>query len=404
MHHCGGPGESPRCVGFRKMRDTRNVAALIETSNAFARQTLHGVRQYMREHGRWTIRFNEQGRGSEPPSWLRAWKKADGILAHIENKSLAKAVAETGKPAVDVGGCRLLPSVPSVEVDPEAIARLAAEHLLERGFRHFAYCGVSSLPWSELRGHHFARLIAEAGHETVVYKPATQHALFDPWKNDQASVVKWIQGLPKPVGVLAAWDGCALQILEACRQQGVSVPDDVAVLGVDDDELLCDLADPPLSSVANSAFRIGYRAAALLDQMMAGEDVASGVHSTQPEGIVTRQSTDVLAVDDKMVSEAVQFIRKHACHGASVEDVLAQVPMTRRVLEARFKAFFGHTLHEELVQAKLRRVKELLTQTDLSLATLARQSGFNHVAYMCALFKQRMGVTLGEYRAKNRRG
>jgi LacI family transcriptional regulator len=383
------------------MRGTPNVALLVEMSNAYARETLHGIRHYMREHGPWTIRFSEQGRGSEPPDWLGRWD-GDGILARVENDQLARAVAATGKPAVDFSGCRLLPSMPSVEVDPEAVARLAVDHLLGRGFRHLGYCGVAGFPWSEERGLHFARLLAEAGRAALVYRPGPEEGLHGPWKNSQESVARWVESLPRPVGILAAWDGCALQVIEACRQLGLSVPDDVAVLGVDDDELFCDLADPPLSSIGSSPFQTGRRAAALLDQMMSGREVPRTVHFVQPEAVAARQSTDVLAIDDRRVSEAVRFIRRNACHGINVEDVLATLPMSRRVLEARFKASLGRTPHEEIALVQLRRVKELLAQTDLPLATVARRAGFKHVAYLCALFKKRTGMTPGEYRTGSR--
>jgi LacI family transcriptional regulator len=383
------------------MPEQRGVALLIEMSNAHSRGILHGIRSYIREHEPWMIRFSEQGRGSVAPRWLGRWQ-GDGIIARITDTRIAAAVAQKRLPVVDVGNVGLAPLLPSVETDNEAIARLAAEHLLGRGLKHFGYCGVAGILTSTIRGDHFAHCLAEAGHECSLYQPAGRSGRADPWQSDSTGIAHWIRGLTKPAGVLAAWDGCAVQILQVCRRIGVAVPDELAVLGVDNDELLCDLADPPLSSVATGMQDIGYRAAELLDRMMAGEPVSPGVHRIRPLGVVTRQSTDMLAIDDRQVSQALQFIRERACHAIGVEDVLAMVPLTRRVLEGRFKRLLGRTPHEEIVRTQLRRVEELLVETDLPLKAIASRAGFQHVQYMISVFKKKIGVTPGEYRTRNR--
>lgn len=386
---------------LKRKRKPLNVALFLETSHSYARETLHGIRSYVRENGPWKFRFSEQGRGVEPPPWLAHWK-GDGILARMENERLAQAIHETGLPVVDVSCYRHLPSMPSVEPDPVEIARLAVEHLLERGIKNFGFCGVPGVPWSDLRGSSFARLVAEAGYHCQLFQRTSAQPASSSWNIDKAAIARWIRSLPKPVGILGAWDGCALQVLEACRNHNIAVPDEVAVLGVDDDDLLCDLADPSLSSIKCSARQIGYHAASLLGRMMAGEEVPRVIAMIRPGGVVARQSTDLLAIDDQLVSEALRFIRDHACEGIQVCDVLKITPLSRRVLESRFKSAAGFTPHEAIVRHQLRRVKELLIETELSLATIASRSGFNHLNYMCKLFKQRTGSTPGEFRAKNR--
>jgi LacI family transcriptional regulator len=198
--------------------------------------------------------------------------------------------------------------------------------------------------------------------------------------------------------VLAAWDGRAVQVLQACRRIGVAVPDELAVLGVDNDELLCDLADPPLSSVATGILEIGSLAAELLSRMMAGERIPPGPRPVRPSGVVIRQSTDMLAIDDRPVSDALRFIRESAGRTICVEDVLRVVPLSRRVLESRFRRLVGHTPHEEIVRVRLRRVEELLIETDLPLKSIASRTGFPSVQYLICAFKQRNGVTPGRYR------
>jgi LacI family transcriptional regulator len=371
-------------------------------TNAFARESIHGIRRYIREHGPWILRFSEQGRGGAPPRWLKRWR-GDGILARIDSRELAEAVEETGLPVVDLAGCGLLPSMPSVEVDNEVVAQFAAEHFLERGFRHFGYCGLGGFPWSRLRGAHFSRFVAKAGFACRMYESRARTSRLDPWLTDPAGLARWIQGLPRPAGILCAWDGCAIQVLDVCRSLSMAVPEDLAVLGVDDDELLCDLADPPLSSVAIGPRQTGYQAAALLDRMMAGLDVQFGIHLMRPAGVVTRQSTDVLAIEDREVSDAARFIRENACNSINVSDVLAVVPLSRSSLEVRFKKHLGRTPHEEILRVQLRRVKELLTETDLPLTTIAERTGFAHVEYLSVVFKKETGIPPGRYRRQSGR-
>jgi LacI family transcriptional regulator len=191
-------------------------------------------------------------------------------------------------------------------------------------------------------------------------------------------------------------------VLDACRGAGLAIPDEVAVLGVDNDELLCELAAPPLSSVMPNTLRTGYEAAALLDRMMRGEAVRPVAHLIPPVGVVARQSTDVLALDDRAVAQAVRFIREHACEGINVGDVLRGVPLSRRVLEQRFRRLLGRTPREEILQVRLARVKQLLTETDLTLYRVAERTGFEHVEYLSVVFKRETGRTPRQFRTAAR--
>ncbi len=304
-----------------KRRGRPNVALLIETSNAYARGLLRGIRAYIREHRSWSIYVGEQRRAERAPLWLKKWH-GDGIIARIESAAIAQAVLASGLSAVDVSAARYVPQLLYVETDDAAIAGLAAEHLLQRGFRHYGYCGDPRFNWSNWREEHFQRLIAEAGFDCHVYRPSSRRRGTATWEQERAGMAAWIRHLPKPVGVMACYDIRGREVLDVCRQLGVSVPDEVAVIGVDNDELLCDLADPPLSSVIPDTYRTGYEAARLLDLVMAGQTELPTAHLIKPLGIVTRDSTDVLATDDSDLSAAVRFIRAHATNGIKVEDVL----------------------------------------------------------------------------------
>jgi LacI family transcriptional regulator len=376
----------------------REVALLIETSNAYARGLLQGVVHYIREHQPWSFHHLEQGRGDDPPSWLAGWQ-GDGIIARIETPRIARAVKKTGLPVVDLSAARLLPGVPWVETDDAEIARLAADHLLERGFKHFAYCGDARFNWSRWRQDHFAARLKAAGYGCTVYAPAPDEADV---ATEAARLAAWVRVLPKPVGLLACYDIRGQEVLAACRTAGLAVPAEVAVIGVDNDTLLCELASPPLSSVITNAHHTGYEAAALLDQLMAGRPVSAKARLVPPLGIAERQSTDVLAVDDRAVARTVQFIREHACENIRVADLLRVASLSRRVLEQRFRRLLGCTPREEILRLRLNRVKQLLAETTLPLALVAERAGFAHIEYLSVVFKRETGVTPSRWRRQSR--
>jgi LacI family transcriptional regulator len=368
---------------------------------------LHGIAEYVRLHGPWSIYLAERGLGDAPPAWLHDWE-GDGVIARIENRRIARAVRRLDLPTVDLRGLLTDLGVPLIATDDEAVARLAVAHFLERGFRHFAFCGFLGADYSDKRCECFSRLVQEAGFTCLVYQsPRQPHSAGTEAREQrgwmtEAEVIRWMRKLPKPVGLMACNDIRAQQVLTTCRAIGVAVPDEVAVLGVDNDEVLCDLSDPPLSSVVPDTRRIGYEAAALLDQMMSGERPPAEPETVAPLGVVIRRSTDVLAIDDREISSAVRFIREHACEGITVEDVLTGLALSRSVFERRFSKIFGRTPKAEILRTQLDRVKRLLAETDLPLKQVASRAGFRYPEYMSAAFKERTGQTPGEYRRLSR--
>ena len=375
------------------------VALLVETSNAYARGLLRGIVSYIREHRQWSLYLSEHNRGDRPPAWLAHWN-GHGIIARVENPAIAEALRPLTLPVVDVSAARLLPALPWFETDDSAIARLAFEHLLERGFTHFAYAGDDRFNWSKWRCEHFQNSVRAAGRDCSVYRPTRGFSVDDEKQIDD--LANWIRDLPKPVGVMACYDLRGQQVLDACRRIGLAVPDEVAVIGVDNDDLLCELSDPPLSSVTPNTHRTGYEAARLLDEMMSGKKVEGEAHLIPPLGIATRQSTDVLAIHDRNVARAIHFIRQHACDGINVRDVLKAVPHSRRLLEGNFKKLIGRTPHEEILRVKLNRVKQLLMDTDLSLEEIAARAGFPHVEYLSVVFRREVGMPPSKFRTLHR--
>ena len=390
------PKRRPTRAPSSRAAARREVALLIETSNGYARGLLNGIIAYIREHERWSVYLGEHGRGDDPPRWLRRWR-GDGVIARIENQRIASAVVESGLPAVDVSAARKVATLPWVETDDRAIANAAARHLLERNFRQLAFCGDDRFNWSRWRSEHFRRAAADARVPCSVYEPLAR-ARRD-WDAMEDEIGQWLLALPRPVGVMACYDIRARHVLDACRRVGLAVPDQVAVIGVDNDEFLCDLSDPPLSSVAPDTRRTGYEAAALLDRLMSGRERRRGqAIFVEPLGVVARRSTDVLALGDADVSAAVRFIREHACDGIGVKDVLAEVPLSRRVLEDRFRKLLGRTPHDEIARVRFERVRQLLRETRLPLAEIARRSGFRNAEYLATAFRRQLGISPNAYR------
>jgi LacI family transcriptional regulator len=388
----------------------RTVAVIVESRRAYGRGLLQGVARYVRAHGHWVILHQERTLGGDVPRWLSR-QDCDGIMARIDTPALRETIRRLGLPTVDLRGRYHLPAVPQVGKNDEAIARLAAEHLHERGFRHFAFCGYRGLAYSARRRDGFAAWVEAAGHEPLVYEglPASQAGDGNPHELTgqlyEGELEAWLAGLPRPLALLACSDTRGQQVLAACRARGIRVPEEVAVIGVDNDQLLCDLADPPLSSVEPGTERVGFEAAALLDRMMQGGQPPSPVVLFDPLGVVTRQSTDVLAVEDARVAAALRIIRAHACDGLNVDDLLGHLSrqsllVSRSTLERRFAEVLGHSPKDEILRVRLARIKQLLIDTDYPLTTIARLVGVEHHEYLSALFKAQTGETPGSFRQR----
>jgi LacI family transcriptional regulator len=377
------------------------VALIVETSLASGRDVLRGIARYLRAHGPWSVYHEPRALEESVPPWLRQWQ-GDGIIARIQNRPIAEAVVGTGLPVVDVLG--LVPGlpVPLVHVDDRAVARLGAEHLLERGFRHFGFCAVEGANWSDARQAEFEAIVRQAGFDCSTCRLPPDTRGLSNWESQQDLLTDWVRALPRPVGVMVCNDPRGQLVLEAARRAGAAVPEQVAVIGVDNDEPLCEISYPPLSSVKPDHERVGYQGAALLDRMIHGETASPAPVFVPPAGLVTRLSTDVLAIDDPHVATAVRFIREYACDGIGIDDIVAHLPLSRSTLQRRFRKALGRTVHDELLRIRLRRVQELLVDSELPLESVADKAGFAHRQYLGEVFKAQTGYTLAQYRARSR--
>jgi LacI family transcriptional regulator len=387
------------------MNERPRIAVLVESTRGYGRGLLAGISSYVRQHESWTIYWQERSLRDPPPRWLRGWD-GDGVLARIATPQLARALRALRLPVVDLYGWLPKGDWPCVRTNNREVARLAADHLLERGFRHIAYCGFKGVNYSEERLPLFRQCINDAGLPCHVYQylrfpPSADLAVREQqgvlYRSDLAC---WLAGLPKPVGILACNDICGQQVLSACRELGLLVPDQVAVLGIDNDDVLCNLSDPPLSSVDLNSTQIGFEGAMLLARMLRGRSTPRRTILVEPRGVVSRRSTDVLAIEDTEIAEAVRLIRTRACDGLTVAELLRSCSLSASSLERRFMQFLGRSPKAEIIRIRLQRVVELLAEPDLSLAAIAARSGFKHPEYLSAVFKKKFGMSPGQYRRR----
>lgn len=377
-----------------------SVALLIETSREYGRGLLRGIIRYQREHGPWSISFQPHGLDEPIPSWLSSWR-GDGILARINDHATAEAVRATGVPAIDLRSSLGPLGFPIVGIDNRQVVRLAVDHFRERGFRHFAFCGTpyGAHRYQDERSDRFAREIRRQGYECEIYQHPEQPA--HSWDEEARRIATWLAGLPKPVAVMTCHDDRGQQVLDACLRAGISVPHEAAILGVDNDEFLCNLTTPPLSSIDVQPDHIGYEAAALLDRIMRGARAPRRPVHLPPRGIVVRSSTDVTAIADPHVARAARIIRDEACAGAPVEELIKTVPVSRSALFRRFKQHLGRSPKQESTRIRLERAKQLLRETALSVAQIAERVGYSEAKYFIAVFHRMVGDTPLRYRRRH---
>lgn len=388
--------------------DIPKVALLVETARGYGRGLLRGIVSYSRLHGPWSF-YVTPGDFEQAVPKMRQWG-GTGIIARIETPQVAKAILDAGLPtiALDLSSSQLavdspLAALSEVASDSRQAAKMAAEHLLERGFTRFGFVGVPDRVWSERREQGFLERIVAAGFEAIIY-PLPRSRRDRHWEREMERLSHWLSALPKPIGVMACNDDRGRQVLEACREAGILVPEQIAVIGVDNDELLCDLADPPLSSVALNSEAGGYRVAALLDKMMRGHVPRKQTLVVEPLHVVVRRSTDIIALDDPDMASALRFLHDHAASPIGVDDVVRHVELSRRTLEVRFQKTVGRTVHAEIQRVRLERAKRLLTETDLPIPRIADATGYGSASYLGQVFRQALGTTPARFRRQIRTG
>jgi len=359
---------------------------------------LRGIAHYARSHSPWASFLDDEIVAEKDPRWLSG-KKWSGVISRHSSPRLIHACATRRIPIVDLNDSPPFPGVPKIRPDNVAIGHLGAEHLLERGFHNLAFCGFRNNPWSCERRDGFLEAARLAGAQCSVFDVDYPGDVTPLWDEDQINQLwSWLKQLPKPMGIMGCVDLRALQVISAAHLAGLLVPEELAVLGANNDATRCDLSYPSLSSVSANPFQSGYLAAEMLDKLMRGEKPREIDLRIDPLGVVTRQSTDLLAIDDASMAASLAFIRENACRGIGVEQVIAHANASRSLLEKKFRQHLGRSPHAEIRRVQVAKIKQLLVETDFPLKKIAELTGFEHVEYMCVLFKRATGQSPGEYR------
>ncbi|MBN1407814.1 MAG: DNA-binding transcriptional regulator [Calditrichaceae bacterium] len=372
----------------------KRIILLIETSREFGRQLIIGIARYSRLHGPWSFYKEQIGLKSSIPK-LTNWKP-DGII--MRDSLIKEELIGLKIPTILVQhDASLSKDLPVIITESDSISKMASEHLIERGFKNFAFCGFDRFEWSNKRKHYFSVYNTKAGFKTHVYSSPKKKKIID-WEDEQQHVCNWLKTLPKPVGLLACNDDRAQHILEVCKRLNFRVPEDVAVIGVDNDPMVCEIEDPPLTSIALNVNAAGFEAARLLDQMIT-DHITEGQHiKVFPTHIAQRQSTDILAVDDIEVASAIRYIKQNAKNKIFIKDVVAATNVSRRTLEQRFKKNIHRSIYDEIRKVRVEMITNLLLETDLPISHITSYFNFTDIEHISRYFKNEKGVGLREYR------
>jgi LacI family transcriptional regulator len=388
----------------RSKADVPLVGVVVDAASSYGRQVLRGVLNYANLQRRW--RLHEELRPRREV--LDYWPRCDGAIFAGGGMHVLDHVRERSRHTIACSGAADPQVTPVVSLDDLAAGELAAEHLIDCRLEQFAFHGTvvgdhRHIGQRRLAG--FRRGLQRKGYDCiespVPYPRDIDRLTHAHWPD----LIAWVRQLPKPIGIMVAEDGVGHDLAAACLEGGIAVPDQIAIVSVDNDDLLCEGAWPPLSSIEPDFTRMGYQAAALLDRLLRGEKLSpeQWVIRLPPIGVVQRVSTSVLAVKDPALAEAVQFIRQHACDPCSVEDVLREVAVGRRWLERQFVAQLGRTPHEEIVRVRIENSKRLLLRPEFGVIHVAERCGFSKVQFMRA-FRQLTGTTPAVYRRQALRG
>lgn len=372
----------------------KRIILLVETSRAFGRQLILGIAHYSKLNGPWSFYKEPIGLKSSIPH-LTSWKP-DGII--MRDSLITKELLKLRIPTIlAIHDSKYPKNLPVIKTDSYSIAKIASEHLIEKGLKNFAFCGFDSYDWSKQRKIYFCRFNREVGYKTQVYCQPKRIKKND-WENEQHRVKDWVDALPKPIGIFACNDDRGQHILEVCKLLNLKVPEDVAVVGVDNDPMICDIGDPPLTSIALNVEMAGYQAAKLMNSMINNKKLTGNHILVTPSHLVQRQSSDILAVNDNEVVKAIQYIMKNAKSKILINDVVRATGVSRRTLERRFKNTFHRSIYNEIQHIRIELISKLLMETNLPISQITTLFDFTDTEHISRYFKRVKGIGLREFR------
>jgi LacI family transcriptional regulator len=381
------------------MKHARRVALMLATDLASSRAILRGISSYVEAGGlQWYSRVGATR--TDSLNALLAWKP-DGIIAKIYNSRTAQALTRLRLPLVNTTNIASV-SLPRVAVDDVAVGKVAAQHFLERGFHHFAYIGFTQQRSPQSRQTGYLDELKKNGFEACCFThiDLVPFRRGETWGAIDPRFGKWLRTLPKPCGVFAYHDFLAWEVTQVCNTMGLQLPEEIALLGVDDDELFCRLAHPPISSIAYPAERIGFEAARVLDELMRGKRAPRRPILLPPTGVIVRESTDMVATADQDVAGAMRYIRDNLTTALSVRGILREVPISRRTLEQKFRNTLGRSPLAEIRRLRIERAQHYLAGTGLSIFEVSKRCGYSTPERFSAVFRQCTGIAPSQYRQR----
>lgn len=378
------------------------VAILIETTRTYSRELLAGVSRYIHSHGPWSTFIELRALESSAPPWLKNWR-GDGILTRTYSAEMADAIAATGLPMVELRSSNFNQQAPFVGMDNNEVGQLVADHFLSRGYRRFAAYTLDTESFFRERFEKFISYLKEEAGVDCAQLPSQGESSPDDWEAHQAELIEWLDSLEKPVGIFATNDQLATRLLDACQRAGIVVPDEVAVVGCENETTLCNFATPPLTSVRFDGESVGYRAAEMLDEMMRKDTRGvPGETLIAPKGIEIRASSDQFVIEDSLVLRAVCLIRERAFTGITVAEICEELNVSRSTLERRMQASLRRGAKSELMRVRFAEVDRLLKNTNLTIEAIAEKTGFAYAHYLQTSYRERFGVSPGQVRKKSR--
>ena len=380
------------------------IILLTDFGEEYGISLLKGITRYSQEFGPFAFcrmpTYYRETRGMEGIlKWAREWK-ADGILGQFYNDSNLDLLWNEGISVVAQDFKERHENIPNITGDYFNTGRLGAEHFLRKGYENFAFYGFKNIVWSRERSQGFENRITQEGYSVHYFEHKRRFKSRELWFYKPSALSKWLKSLPKPIGLMACDDNQGMHITEACRLAKIRIPEEVAVLGVDNDEMLCNLSDPPLSSVGLDTIKGGYEGARLLHTMIKTKNQEYYDIVVKPTQVITRNSTDIYAAKDDFIGTALKYIHNNIEKNLKVEDVLVQVPLSRRSLEKRFQKVTGYPVYEYIFNLRIEKFTQKLLETDLSIFEIAMDLGLNDGKNIARQFRQIKGCTPTEYRRK----
>ncbi len=384
------------------MKNRPKVMLMIEDSRSYGRGLLRGISRYVRIHTPWEIISPLSSYKDGDYIFKKTIQKEvpyDGAIIRELDKKTMSSIMGLKVPIIAVRHTSEAIEWPGIITNCEEIGRIGANHFIDRGFKNFGYCGLGNMCWSRHREASFGKNVAQAGGKFFAYRqpPNKKNRV---WEAEKPILVKWLRELPKPIGIMTCTDDRALGVIDACMIAEIQVPEEVAILGVDDDHLVCDMAAVPISSISLNSQKAGFQAASLLSEMMEGKQASVDKITVEPIRVNVRRSTDTTMIMDSYVAKALNYINRHINEPLQVSEVARNVALSERNLYDRFHKELGRTVYQQIAHLRIEKICHLLSEPSMSIARIAYTMGYPNDKHLSRFFRRHKNMSPGAWRKK----